>query len=400
MSVVPLRNGRPNESVTITATWRPVEAAIVARIRRALASESSGSRITVSGSAAFEWSTPAEAQTKPWRVSAITSPPRERTTRTVSDRITSSWRRLVSGPASSRARAEGSTSCEADHPSLRLRDGLLRDHDDVAVGQVCRRRDHRAQVVALADLRQPVDGQDRDHSAVRPAGDAGDRDPGVRAVAPVEVDDHRGQAFERAGARERPGVEGAPGDDLRDERERELLCRRVVAADERVLVGRALVEVRGGDRVEAGDDRALHDLLDPLGERERVGIGPDAAGAEARASPRPRAAASSRARSATARAVSSAPSALTASTARSTPRTASSFVAPVTPGPSSAPRPRARGLVARADHDLVAADRGEPRGERAAEAAGAAEDRDLHATAAGGVEHGVDEPAASLVVDS
>ncbi len=72
-SVVPCRNGRPNESVTITATSLPVRSTSVDRIRRALASESSGSSTSVPGSGAFEWSTPAEAQTKPWRVSAITS---------------------------------------------------------------------------------------------------------------------------------------------------------------------------------------------------------------------------------------------------------------------------------------------------------------------------------------
>ena len=47
-------------------------------------------------SAAFEWSTPADAQTNPWWVSAITRPSRERTTRPVSCRMTSSCRRSVS----------------------------------------------------------------------------------------------------------------------------------------------------------------------------------------------------------------------------------------------------------------------------------------------------------------
>ena len=64
-SVVPRRNGRPNESVTITATSSPVRSWIVVADPRALASESTGRSTTVPGSAAFEWSTPAEAQTKP-----------------------------------------------------------------------------------------------------------------------------------------------------------------------------------------------------------------------------------------------------------------------------------------------------------------------------------------------
>ena len=50
----------------MTATFVPVSSWSVVRIRRALASESKGRRITEPGSAAFEWSTPAEAQTNPW----------------------------------------------------------------------------------------------------------------------------------------------------------------------------------------------------------------------------------------------------------------------------------------------------------------------------------------------
>ena len=60
-------------------------------------------------SGAFEESTPAEAQTNPCRVSAITSGGRLRTIRADSLRITSS-RRGSSPPASSRARSDGSTS--------------------------------------------------------------------------------------------------------------------------------------------------------------------------------------------------------------------------------------------------------------------------------------------------
>ena len=43
---------------------------------RAEASGSRGSRTSAPGSGAFDASTPADAQTKPWRVSAITSGPR------------------------------------------------------------------------------------------------------------------------------------------------------------------------------------------------------------------------------------------------------------------------------------------------------------------------------------
>ena len=168
MSVVPLRKGRPNESVTTTASSSPVSSAIRARIRRALASGSSGNRMTVPG-AALEWSTPAEAQTKPCRVSAITSPLRARTTRALSVTITSSWRRSLAGVRPSPSRPPGGLdSGQLDHASLRLGHGLLGDDDRVARAQLGRGGDERAQVVAGPDLWQPLDGQDRDHGRGSP----------------------------------------------------------------------------------------------------------------------------------------------------------------------------------------------------------------------------------------
>ena len=96
------------------------------------ASGSSGSRISVSGPFAFDWSTPAEAQTNPWRVSAMMSVGGlERTIRRLSWRITS-MRRASSAPASSRARSEGTTSSRCEYATFDLRDRLLRDDDDVA----------------------------------------------------------------------------------------------------------------------------------------------------------------------------------------------------------------------------------------------------------------------------
>ena len=73
-SVVPWRNGRPNESRHDHGDI-PRRALAQARrgCARALSSGSSGQQHERAGSGVFEWSTPAEAQTKPWRVSAITS---------------------------------------------------------------------------------------------------------------------------------------------------------------------------------------------------------------------------------------------------------------------------------------------------------------------------------------
>ena len=86
-------------------------------------------------------------------------------------------------------------------------------------------------------------------------------------VALVHVHDHRGHALERTGAGERAAVDGTPGDELRGELERQRLGDGVVAADERILVGRGLGEIRRGQRVEAGDDRRVELVLNPLGDR-------------------------------------------------------------------------------------------------------------------------------------
>ena len=121
---------RPNESVTITADVDAGQLAQRARgCARALASGSSGSRTTVPGSGAFEWSTPAEAQTKPCRVSAITSGGRARTIRAVSRRIDLDLRagRSLAGEL---ARPVGRLDVvERDDAALGLRDRLLRDDD-------------------------------------------------------------------------------------------------------------------------------------------------------------------------------------------------------------------------------------------------------------------------------
>ena len=163
-SVVPRRNGRPNESVTITATSFPACRRIEARIRRALSSGSTGSRTTVPGSAAFDGSTPADAQTKPWRVSAITSAPRERTTRFVSRRITSTLRGSLTSPASSRARAGRLDVVETHDAALRLRDRLLRDHDDVAVLERAAPAISAPRSSPASISGRPSTGMDRDHA--------------------------------------------------------------------------------------------------------------------------------------------------------------------------------------------------------------------------------------------
>src|SRR3990170_966912 len=90
-SAVPCRQGRPNESVTITAGATPKRAASASRIRAAEASGSRGRRTTQPSHGAFERSTPAFAQTKPCSVSAMTSSSRRRRTRRASRRTTARW---------------------------------------------------------------------------------------------------------------------------------------------------------------------------------------------------------------------------------------------------------------------------------------------------------------------
>ena len=94
---MPFRNGRPKESLITTPTSRPVRAASPERMPAADASGSIGRSTSVPSSGAFDASTPAEAQTKPCRVSAITSGGRARTIAVASARITSRRRASSSG---------------------------------------------------------------------------------------------------------------------------------------------------------------------------------------------------------------------------------------------------------------------------------------------------------------
>ena len=66
-----------------------------------------------------------------------------------------------------------------------------------------------------------------------------------------------------------PRVDGSAGDEAGGEVERERLRLGVVAADERVLVRRLVGEARCGERVEAGDDRAIQLGADSLCDRGR-----------------------------------------------------------------------------------------------------------------------------------
>ncbi len=94
----------------------------------------------------------------------------------------------------------------------------------------------------------------------------------MRLVALVDVHDHGRQAFQRPGGRERPAVDRTAGGDPPRELEDERLRVRVVAADERVLLGRRVsAEVARREGVQACNDRGADDGLDARGHGCRVG---------------------------------------------------------------------------------------------------------------------------------
>ena len=110
---VPWRHGRPKLSLITTARSIPVAAARPLRSVSALRSGFSGNRSARDAPSAgptFDWSTPAFAMMKPSLCSTISTLRRARTTRTDSDRISSTSRGSLSTSAASvRALAEGST---------------------------------------------------------------------------------------------------------------------------------------------------------------------------------------------------------------------------------------------------------------------------------------------------
>ncbi len=178
-SVVPCRQARPKESVTITAGAAPKRAASASRIAAADASGSRGSSTTQSSPGVFERSTPALAQTKPCSVSAMTRSPRRRRTARASRRITV---HMVVGPLDT---------------ALRLGDDLLGDDQDVALlqaaGPLDRVAEERGEVVARPHLRHRPREEEQ-----RSLGQAGDPHARVRLVAAVHVQEHGRQRLQPA----------------------------------------------------------------------------------------------------------------------------------------------------------------------------------------------------------
>ena len=181
-------------------------------------------------SGAFDASTPADAQTKPCRVSAITSGPRARTMRTDSRRIDLDVTRVAVRCRRARARA----------PTARPRRGARRGPRPWRRPSARARRRPRPRaswhcVTRLGEVgaraRPPAGPRAERSSASRKTGDAQAR---VRLVAPGSRSGAR-RSSPRARARTRSGPASIarPCDELRGELEREALRLLVVAADER-----------------------------------------------------------------------------------------------------------------------------------------------------------------------
>ena len=123
----PVRQARPNVSVTTTPTADPERRRSPCRMRSARGVGVLAAAAPACPSSTFEASTPAFAHTNPCRVSAITRSPRRATTRAVS------------------ASTAAASIVLGHHPALGLRHDLLRDDHDVAVARVRRRSEHRRQ---------------------------------------------------------------------------------------------------------------------------------------------------------------------------------------------------------------------------------------------------------------
>ena len=167
-------------------------------------------------------------------------------------------RRGSVSPASSRARSDGSIPVRSTTRPSTFETAFCATTSTSSCSKPARARggigEQRTEIVSLLELRESRGAGRR---AARRSTEARDPDPGVALVPLVHVDDDGRQALERAGARERAGVERASGREPRGELERGCLRVGVVAADEGVLVGRAIgPEARRGERVEPRDDRA------------------------------------------------------------------------------------------------------------------------------------------------
>ena len=185
-----------------------------ARSARAEASGSSGRSTSSPRSPAFDRSTPALAQTKPCRVSQISTPRRraQDPRGLVEHRLDQPRVLAALLGASARASLARLDLRQPAHPALGLGHHLVRDHEHVAGGQVGRRgrREQRRQVVAGVHLGETSRGRQtsergRGHVTVRPRRGPASRDRSARTP---------GRASGRAGAARRGSSGACPAAEL------------------------------------------------------------------------------------------------------------------------------------------------------------------------------------------
>ena len=212
-SVVPCRQARPNESLTITPAAMPVSSVSRSRRRAADASGSSGSRIDrVRSLGVRRVDTRGGAHEPVARLGDHERRARAEDLRGLSPRITSICRGSPSAPASS-TRALGrldlvergrSGPRPSRPPSARRRRRPLLE----PAGPRRSLGEQGAEIVALLELGDALaSGITRITTPAPRSVDAGDAETGVCLVALVHVDDHGRHPLERAGARKRAGVD-------------------------------------------------------------------------------------------------------------------------------------------------------------------------------------------------
>ena len=192
---------------------------------------------------AFDWSTPALAQTKPWRVRQISRPRvgAHELVRLVEDHLRPGAGPCRAPSASCVRLAAGEDLGEPDDPALGLRDDLVGDGEHVVGPQAALERaggraEDRREVVARPDLRDAGQRGERDHEAA-----------GTRRSSTARVRRRR-RAARRAPQRSAPRSSGVSTSSPSDGRSQTLHGGARGARERRVARERAGAE-RHGDRV-------------------------------------------------------------------------------------------------------------------------------------------------------
>src|SRR6478735_396714 len=171
----------------------------------------------------------------------MTSGGRVRTRRTLSRRITSS-RRGSSPPARSRACDDGSMSSRRTTRPSALETTLCATTTTSPSCSLTADAINAATLSPSPTSGSPWTGITRSSprklcNRLLLVGKAGQLEPGVNPIPLVDVQDHRGHRLECTRIRERAGVEGPAANELAGQLEGRLFGPRIVAGDQRILLG-------------------------------------------------------------------------------------------------------------------------------------------------------------------